>query len=319
MNEEKITPVYLFLGFLEGGKTKFIQQTLGDERFNNGERTLLLVCEEGIEEYDESTFGKYNVKMQVVEDKADMTPENLQRYFDEAKADRVMIEYNGMWTMQELFTALPDDWSIYQVMFFADASTFINYNNNMRSLVVDKLNSCELVVFNRFDKAKQDKMEFHQIVRGISRRTDIAYEYTDGQAEYDDIEDPLPFDVDADHIVLEDRDFALWYRDITEEPQKYVGKDITFRVMAAGNPKFPKDTIGLGRQIMTCCVEDIQFCWLVASCNKQLELQSGPKWVNATCRINYKWHKLYKSKGPVLEVKDLELTTPPDQPVATFY
>ena len=37
-------PVYLFTGFLESGKTKFIQETLEDERFNAGEKTLLLLC-----------------------------------------------------------------------------------------------------------------------------------------------------------------------------------------------------------------------------------------------------------------------------------
>lgn len=44
-------PVYLFTGFLEAGKTRFIQETLEDARFNAGERTLLLLCEEGEEEY----------------------------------------------------------------------------------------------------------------------------------------------------------------------------------------------------------------------------------------------------------------------------
>ena len=48
-------PVYSFTGFLDSGKTKFIQETLEDPRFNDGERTLLLVFEEGEEEYDFST------------------------------------------------------------------------------------------------------------------------------------------------------------------------------------------------------------------------------------------------------------------------
>ena len=48
----KEVPVYLFCGFLDGGKTKFIQETLEDRRFNAGEKTLLLVCEEGEEEYE---------------------------------------------------------------------------------------------------------------------------------------------------------------------------------------------------------------------------------------------------------------------------
>ena len=48
------TPVYLFVGFLESGKTKFIQETMEDPRFASGEKTLLLVMEEGIEEYETS-------------------------------------------------------------------------------------------------------------------------------------------------------------------------------------------------------------------------------------------------------------------------
>ena len=58
-------PVYLFTGFLEGGKTKFIQETMEDPRFNKGERTLLLLCEEGEEEYDISTYPAKNVYQEV--------------------------------------------------------------------------------------------------------------------------------------------------------------------------------------------------------------------------------------------------------------
>lgn len=318
MPEENYVPVYLFLGFLEGGKTKFIQQTLKDERFNNGDRTLLLVCEEGIEEYDTTDFEKDHVYLRTIEDKSELTPENIQRLFDETGAQRCMIEYNGMWTIQELFDGLPDNWMIYQVMTFIDSTTFINYNNNMRSLVVDKLNTTELVVFNRFDRFTMNQMEFHKIVRGISRRTEIAYEYTDGTSEYDTIEDPLPFDVNAKHMVIEDRDFALWYRDITEETAKYDGKSVSFKVWAAGNPKFPKGTIALGRQIMTCCVEDISYCWLVSMYDKEIDL-SKPKWVYVTADIKVQKNRLYRGKGPVLYVRSLEPSDPPAQPVATFY
>ena len=60
-------PVYSFTGFLEAGKTKFIQETLEDTRFNQGERTLVLVCEEGEEEYDVSTYPYQNVFFEVVD------------------------------------------------------------------------------------------------------------------------------------------------------------------------------------------------------------------------------------------------------------
>ena len=70
------TPVYMFIGFLESGKTKFIQETFEDPRFSSGEKTLLLVCEEGEEEYETYKFaGAENVEIAFIEDKADLTEE----------------------------------------------------------------------------------------------------------------------------------------------------------------------------------------------------------------------------------------------------
>ena len=196
MPENRQIPVYLFTGFLEAGKTKFIQETLEDKRFNKGEPTLLLVCEEGVEEYEPEEFSGHRVKLKAVEDEADLTPENLTRWLAQAEAERVLVEYNGMWMLDSLYGALPEGWLVAQEFMFADANTFLNYNANMRQLTYDKLKSAELVVFNRF-KPEMEKMDFHKIVRAASRRADIAYEAEDGSVVYDDIEDPLPFDIDA--------------------------------------------------------------------------------------------------------------------------
>lgn len=310
-------PVYLFTGFLESGKTQFIQGTLEDKRFNGGEKTLLLICEEGEEEYEMSSYPFKNIYLRTINDPSELTPNNLSALLAETGAERVVVEYNGMWQLQNLFANLPDTWAVYQEMMFVDSTTFLNYNANMRSLVVDKLNTCDLVVFNRFSK-DFDKMEFHKIVRAISRRADIAYEYKNGQVEYDDIEDPLPFDITADKIVLEDSDFALWYRDIMEEPQKYNGKTIKFRGLIAVDAKFPSGMFAVGRHVMTCCVDDISYCCLVAEWKNSASLQSR-QWVNVTGTIEVRKHKLYRGKGPVLKVSEVVLTSAPEQEVATFY
>ena len=203
MAEQTQIPVYLFTGFLEAGKTKFIQETLEDKRFNNGEPTLLLVCEEGIEEYEPEEFSGNRVKLKAVEEESELTPENLSAWLKAAGAERVMVEYNGMWMLDSLYGALPENWLVAQEFMFADAGTFLTYNANMRQLCYDKMKSAELIVFNRF-KPEMDKMEFHKVVRGASRRADIAYETADGKVAYDDIEDPLPFDLDALIVNIED-------------------------------------------------------------------------------------------------------------------
>ena len=96
-------------------------------------------------------------------------------------------------------------------MMFANAENFIFYNGNMRNLVVDKLQSCEIIILNRASD-KTDKDEIHKAVRSVTRRADIAYEYADGHVEYDDTEDPLPFDFDADviEIAVGAKDLSSW-------------------------------------------------------------------------------------------------------------
>ncbi len=310
-------PVYLFTGFLESGKTKFIQETLEDKRFCNKEKTLLLVCEEGEEEYAPEQFATDTVVIRVLEGQEQLTAENLTRWAQETKADRVVIEYNGMWLLDALYAAMPGGWVVYQEFMFADAGTFLSYNSNMRQLVYDKLKSCELVVFNRF-KPDMDKMEFHKVVRAASRRADIAYESTDGKVIYDDIEDPLPFDLNAPVIEIGDADFAEWYRDLGETPANYEGKTVRFKCRALKRSKMPANTFIVGRHVMTCCVEDIQFAALVCQWDKADTVQDD-SWMILTAKLNFKFNKAYGRKGPVLTYVSHELCEAPEQPVATFY
>lgn len=318
MNKKpKEMPVYLFTGFLESGKTKFIQETLEDKRFCNKEKTLLLVCEEGEEEYAPEQFATDTVVIRVLEGQEQLTNENLTKWAQETKADRVVIEYNGMWLLDALYAAMPEGWVVYQEFMFADAGTFLSYNGNMRQLVYDKLKSCELVVFNRF-KPDMDKMEFHKVVRAASRRADIAYESTDGKVVYDDIEDPLPFDLNAPVIEIGDADFAEWYRDLGETPANYEGKTVRFKCRALKRSKMPANTFIVGRHVMTCCVEDIQFAALVCQWEKADSVQDD-SWMILTAKLNFKFNKAYGRKGPVLSYVSHELCEAPEQPVATFY
>ena len=317
-NKPKDVPVYLFTGFLEGGKTKFIQETLEDRRFCNGEKTLLLVCEEGEEEYAPEQFASDTVQIRVVEDQNSLTRENLEKWLAETRSERVVVEYNGMWMLDLLYNAMPENWMVYQEFMFADSTTFLSYNSNMRQLVYDKLKSAELVVFNRFDEKTMDKMALHKIVRGASRRADIAYEAKNGKVVYDDIEDPLPFDLNAPIVEIGDEDFALFYRDMADEPKKYDGKTVRFKCRCLVRKKLPANCFVVGRHVMTCCVEDIQFAALVCQWDKADTMQDD-SWMILTAKVNFKFHRAYNRRGPVLSYISAESCEAPEQPVATFY
>ena len=313
----KQVPVYLFTGFLESGKTKFAQQTLEDASFNNGDRILLLVCEEGVEEYDPSAFAAPTVFTETIESESDLTTENLAALLKKHRCSYVMVEYNGMWMLDSLYGNLPEGWAVAQEFLFCDATSFLSYNANMRQLTVDKLKSAELVVLNRYNDS-MDRMEMHRVIRAISRRCDIAYEYTDGKVVYDDIEDPLPFDLDAPVVEIEDRDFAIWYRDMSEEPKKYDGKTIEVKCRCLVRKNVPKGCFIAGRHIMTCCVQDIQFAGIICVWDRADEIRND-EWAIITARLDYKFHRAYGRKGPVFTVQSVQEVEKPEEPVATFY
>ena len=311
-------PVYLFTGFLESGKTKFIQETLCDKTFfeQGDERTLVILCEEGEVELEPDQFYSKAVYIETIDEQRRLNPDKFEALLRKHNANRVMIEYNGMWLVSDLFQALPENWVIYQEFLFADANTIEVYNANMRNLVVDKLNSCDLAVFNRCTDAT-DREALHKLVRGVSRRSDIVYEKTDGSVAYDDIEDPLPFDVQAPVIEIGDGDYALFYRDLCENTMQYDGKTVTFLGRVSKRTGLPKNGFIIGRPIMTCCVEDIQFSGMF--CEDGAKEVMDDTWARITARMSVKNCKVYGRKGPVLHMISVESAQAPEQPVATFF
>ena len=309
-------PVYVFTGFLDSGKTKFIQETLEDPRFNAGERTLLLVFEEGEEEYDFSTYPHQNVYLEVL-DQQTVTTAQLQSLVRKYKAQRVVAELNGMQLVGDLYMRFPEDWAVAQEVMFADATTFMTYNANMRNLVMDKLSGAQMVVFNRLTPGA-DRMPFHKIARAANRRVDILYDYTDGTTAFDDIEDPLPFDINAPVIDVKDEDYALWFREVTEEPKKYDGKTVRFKGQVAMLRRERNSMFAPGRFVMTCCVEDIQFCGI--PCRYENAKSLKPRsWVTVTAKITAEKHALYQGDvGPVLTAISVESAQPADPDVASF-
>ena len=313
----KQIPVYVFTGFLDSGKTKFIQETLEDERFNAGERTLLLVFEEGEEEYDSSSYPFKNVYQEVLDQKT-VTTKELAALVKKHKAERVVAELNGMQQVGDLYMRFPEEWVVAQEVMFAEAPTFMAYNANMRNLVMDKLVGAQMVVFNRLEKGA-DTMPFHKIARAANRKIDILYDYTDGTTAFDDIVDPLPFDINAPVIDIKDDDYALWYRDVVEEPQKYDGKTVKFKAQVAMLRSDKEGMFAPGRFVMTCCVEDIEFCGIPCRYSKPRELESR-SWVMVTAKVKAEKHRLYKGDiGPVLTALEVIKGAEPAEPdVATF-
>ena len=314
MSDPRI-PVYLITGFLDSGKTTLLTETLGMDDFNDGERTVLLMCEDGEVEYDQAQLSKRNCRVVPVDSQEQICTPFLEEVDRRYQPERVLLEYNGMWPIQLLRDLrLPKTWGLYQAIDVIDATTFEMYRTNMQSMIVDMVTEADMVIFNRCTP-DMPMSGWKRSIRAVNRMCEIVFE--GDQGEQLEVPDILPYSLDTDHIELEDADYGIWYLDIQEHPDRYVGKTITFKAQAMTGMKLPKGSFVPGRNAMTCCVEDIRFFGFLCRYDRARSLKKG-EWVTVTAQIKWEQAAVYDGEGVVLYAQSVEKAQRPEAPLVYF-
>ncbi len=306
-------PVYLVAGFLDGGKTNFINGILEDG-FARQDRTLLICCEEGEEEYNPRALD--NVTVVTVDEEADLKCSWLKELQNKYRPKQVLIEYNGMWQMERLYReVLPANWVLYQIMTFVQAETFDLYAKNMGQLMMEKITNADLIVFNRCTDELKDSLRKRNL-RMVNRRADIYLEDNKGNSEDYLTGDECPFDLTQEIIDIPDDDYGVWYVDVMDHPERYDGKLVHLKLVMCHSKKYP----GIhcpGRFAMVCCEKDITFYGLIAK-GEGLDQYENRDWIEVTARMSVEKHKAYKGKGPVMNVLSIAPCAKPAQEVVSF-
>ena len=296
--------VYLFPGFLESGKTTLIQETLKDDGFNTGdEKTLILLCEEGEVCYTKRLAEQVHATVVSVNDPKKLTAPFLAKCEQLFHPDRVMIEYNGMWSVDQfLDVELPLRWILVQILSTVDASTFAMYLANMRSILYEQLRHSETIIFNRCDSST-DMLYLRNNIKAMNKRAQLIYESREGTI-LSAQEEQLPFDVSADHIELQDYDYGIWYMDALEHPRKYEGKTIAYNVKVYPVDLYKSNAYVAGREAMVCCSDDTSLIGLWVY-TKQLK-PKALSWIHLYGRIRVEFDEDYG--GEVCVIDEIERT-----------
>ena len=248
-------PVYLVAGFLDAGKTNFINGILEDG-FAREDKTLLLCCEEGEEEYEKKALD--NVTVITVDDEDELTADFCRELEKKYRPKQVLIEYNGMWRMEKLYRdVLPANWVLYQIMTFVQAPTFELFVKNMGQLMMEKITNADMLVFNRCTPELKEALRARNL-RMVNRRADIYLEDNDGNSEDYLTGNECPFDMTPDLIDIPDDDYGVWYVDVMDHLDRWDGKRVHMKLLMCHSKKFPGVHCP-GRFVMTCCENDIQF------------------------------------------------------------
>ena len=306
-------PVYVINGFLESGKTEFITYTLAQPYFRIKGKTLIIACEEGEVEYEESLLKKCNAVVELIEEEEDFTTANLVELEKKHKPERIIIEYNGMWNFKNM--RLPWHWKIEQQITTIDGSTFPVYYNNMRSLLAEMVRKSEMIIFNRCDGIEELNV-YKRNIKAVNQSADVIFE--DANGEIDTIfEEDLPFDLNAPIIELDNMGYGIWYLDSLDHLERYIGKTIRFKAMVLIPDQFPKGYFVPGRMAMTCCADDMAF--LGFACEyADAESLKQKEWVEVTATVNKEYWADYQGEGPILHAVSVVKTKAPKDEIISF-
>lgn len=317
--KETTIPVYLIAGFLESGKTTFLRFTLDQEYFQIKGKTLLILCEEGEEEYDRKALAKCNTVVEVLEKEEDLTKERLSAMQLVHSPDRVVMEYNGMWLVSKLQEMdLPEGWGIEQEIVCADASTFQMYmqNLNLKSIFMDMIKSTDMVIFNR-SNMDLPLANFRRSIKVNNQGAEVVFENEEGEIS-DIFSDSMPFDLDAPVIDIQPEDYGIWFVDATDHPERYDGKTVHFKGRVMRPRGMGSKYFVPGRVAMTCCAEDTTFLGYVCKSDFAPKLKAGD-WVDVTAKIAIEKRMEYRGEeGVVLYADHIDVCSPLDQEMVYF-
>lgn len=306
--DDERMPLFLINGFLEAGKTEFLQFTMEQDYFQAEGKTLLIVCEEGEEEYEEELLKETHTSVVYVEDMDQLTPQYLEELELLYNPERVLMEWNGMWIQDELPSRLPADWDIYQQITVIDGSTFDLYVNNMKPLLGAMVRNSELIIMNRCDEV-EDLDSYKRILKAMNQRGEIIFEDSEGEIQ-EITEADLPYDVNAPVIQIDPDAYGIWYIDTMDKPERYKGKIVEFTAMVLKTPDFPRNYFVPGRMAMTCCEADMTFLGFMCKSNSARNLETK-QWVKVRAKIDYEFRPEYEGEGPMLYADSVE----PAQPI----
>ena len=260
MRDLDYIPVYMISGFIESGKTTMILDMLKDPTFTSGEKTLIICCEEGEEEYDPDLLIEHNTSLAMLEEPEELTSLKLKELNNQYHPERVIFEYNTMWTIERLSRCrMPEGWEWVQIITLANALTFENYMTNMRMQMSEPMKEADLILINRCAPDFR-KSFWRKQLRALNPSATILFESPDGTTDDGVTDDDLPYDMKADIISISEEQFGTFYLDSMDHPERYNGKKVRLVGQPFPQSQLPKGYFFFGRYAMTCCANDVQPC-----------------------------------------------------------
>lgn len=244
----------LVCGFLNAGKTAYIQDCIFHDFFHNYGSVLILCFEEGELSYDLERLRNYRAAVAYY-DRNESVADFCARAIAAHRPDRIYVEMNAM--MPKLRQQLPDTLDITFVTLWMEWATLGLYMANWRQMIAAMVSEAQQVTF-RGCPSREQLAPWANAFRLMNRKA--IYLRQDPMGYHERAFDLfLPYSLDSDVIEIAERDYLAFCLDAADHPEHYDGKRLCFSDPVELRHDGPDKTAKVGRVVMTCCMADLQF------------------------------------------------------------
>lgn len=244
----------LVYGFLDAGKTTYIEDCILNDYFYKYGTTLILCFEQGEAGYDAEKLLEKRTHVAYFDGREDVS-EFCRNQIKDVSPDRIYVEMNSM--MPELRKKLPAEMDIKAVVTWIDWSTMALYLANFRQMMGQMVSESRQITF-RGCPSRELLSPYSQAFRLMNRNASYLREDPMGYHEkaFDLF---LPYSLEEEVITVSAEHYLAFWLDAAEHPEHYEGKKLSFtgplelRRITDTSPWFA------GRVVMTCCMADLQF------------------------------------------------------------
>ncbi|NME82849.1 GTP-binding protein [Clostridium sp. SM-530-WT-3G] len=154
--------IEIVTGFLGAGKTSFINSLLRESQVE-GEKIIVFQLESGKIQLCESNDKNYPVKCLRLKNIEDLKRDILNE-ISCYKPNRIIIEYNGTFYMDELIKILKDKKyrefvRISTIFFVADGKSLNEYINNIGNFIIPFIRSADMIIVNNTECCNEKIIE----------------------------------------------------------------------------------------------------------------------------------------------------------------
>ena len=172
------TKVDIVSGFLGSGKTTFINGLLQSGMLSQ-ERIAVIQCETGEEAIDNGPADGRSIRVESSVKEREIDAAYIRSVIERYRPDRIIIEHNGMSSVEELLNALEDrrlsrTCVVNMVFQLVDPSTFDIFMNNMGHILAGQISNSDLIIINNKENLSRYKISrLQKPLTAINRSADI--------------------------------------------------------------------------------------------------------------------------------------------------